>query len=348
MKQLQTQNEIVNPTQALQHEVLTRTFLRLASINDLRILVKTEFSTLLECINNDPYTEFSIPKKKGGTRLISAPNAPLIQVQNQLNNFLKAVYYSYKPACAHGFIYKPEDVNESHNIVSNAQVHVAMKFVMNIDLEDYFPSIKASRVRKLFKSKYFQFNDDVALTLALLLTRNGSLPTGAPTSPVVANLITMPLDRELMKYCLINNIDYTRYADDLTFSTNDFIADETIAQIKAIIVKHKFKVNEKKFRIQSAMRQQKVTGLVVNQKVNVDRKYIKQIRAILHHVKTTDVASACAKHYKLKHIPTKEEMNQFIYRIKGMIVFVSMVRGKDDSIVKRFKKDFNELNLVIQ
>ncbi len=332
----------------LQHEVLTNTFLDVVSLKDLKSLLNTDILTILECINNDPYTEFSIPKKKGGTRLISAPQAPLIQVQNQLNNFLKAVYYSYKPACAHGFIYKPTDVNETHNIASNALPHIGKKFVMNIDLEDYFPSIKASRVLKLFKSKYFQFNDDVALTLALLLTRNGSLPTGAPTSPAVANLITMPLDRELMKYCQSNNINYTRYADDLTFSTNDFIADEKIAQIKAIIVKHKFTVNEKKFRIQSAMRQQKVTGLVVNQKVNVDRKYIKQIRAILHHVKTTDVASACAKHYKLKHIPTKEEMNQFIYRIKGMILFVSMVRGKDDSIVKRFKKDFNELNLVIQ
>jgi RNA-directed DNA polymerase len=279
--------------------------------------------------------------------LISAPYTPLIQTQNQLNRSLKAVYYSYKPACAHGFIYKPTDVNETHNIASNALPHVAKKFVMNIDLEDYFPSIKASRVRKLFKSKYFQFNDDVALTLALLLTRNGSLPTGAPTSPVVANLITMPLDKELMKYCLINNIDYTRYADDLTFSTNEFIAAETIAQIKAIVVKHKFTVNEKKFRIQSAMRQQKVTGLVVNQKVNVDRKYIKQIRAMLHHTKTEGVSAACAKHYKLKDIPTREEVLQFAYRLKGMIEFVSMVRGKEDATVKRFKKEFKDFKFVI-
>ncbi len=345
---MQIQNEIVNPTQVLQHEVLTNTFLDVVSLKDLKSLLNTDILTILECINNDPYTEFSIPKKKGGTRLISAPQTPLIQVQNQLNNFLKAVYYSYKPACAHGFIYKPKDINETHNIVSNAQVHVAMKFVMNIDLQDYFPSIKASRVRKLFKSKYFQFNDDVALTLALLLTRNGSLPTGAPTSPAVANLITMPLDRELMKYCQSNNINYTRYADDLTFYTNDFIADETIAQIKAIIVKHKFTVNEKKFRIQSAMRQQKVTGLVVNQKVNVDRKYIKKIRAMLHHTKTEGLSTACAKHYKFKDAPGREEVLQFAYRLKGMIEFVSMVRGKDDSIVKRFKKEFNELKLVSQ
>ncbi len=344
---MQTQNDIATLSKPLKHEVLASAFLQISTINDLRRLLRTEFSTLLECINNDLYTEFSISKKKGGTRLISAPQTPLIQTQNQLNNLIKAVYYSYKPACAHGFIYKPTDVNETHNIASNALPHVAKKFVMNIDLEDYFPSIKASRVRKLFKSKYFQFNDDLALTLALLLTRNGSLPTGAPTSPVVANLITMPLDKELMKYCLINNINYTRYADDLTFSTNEFIADETIAQIKAIIVKHKFTVNEKKFRIQSAMRQQKVTGLVVNQKVNVDRKYIKQIRAMLHHTKTEGVSSACAKHYKLKDIPTREEVLQFAYRLKGMIEFVSMVRGKEDAMVKRFKKEFNDFKFVI-
>jgi RNA-directed DNA polymerase len=332
---VQIQTDIATLSKPLKHEVLALAFLQISSINDLRRLLRTEFSTLLECINNDLYTEFSISKKKGGTRLISAPQTPLIQTQNQLNNLLKAVYYSYKPACAHGFIYKPTDVNETHNIASNALPHVGRKFVMNIDLQDYFPSIKASRVRKLFKSK------------ALLLTRNGSLPTGAPTSPVVANLITMPLDRELMKYCLINNIDYTRYADDLTFSTNEFITNETIAQIKAIIVKHKFTVNEKKFRIQSAMRQQKVTGLVVNQKVNVDRKYIKQIRAMLHHTKTEGVSSACAKHYKLKDIPTREEVLQFAYRLKGMIEFVSMVRGKEDAMVKRFKKEFNDFKFVI-
>ncbi len=344
---MQTQNDIATLSKPLKHEVLASAFLQITSINYLRRLLKTDFTTLLECINNDPYTEFSISKKKGGTRLISAPQTPLIQVQNQLNIFLKAVYYSYKPACAHGFIYKPTDINETHNIASNALPHVGKKFVMNIDLEDYFPSIKALRVRRLFKSKYFQFNDEVALTLALLLTRKGSLPTGAPTSPVLANLITMPLDRELMNYCSLNHINYTRYADDLTFSTNEFIDDITIAQIKAIIVKHKFTVNEKKFRIQSAMRQQKVTGLVVNQKVNVDRKYIKQIRAMLHHTKTEGVSSACAKHYKLKDIPTREEVLQFAYRLKGMIEFVSMVRGKEDAMVKQYKKEFNDLNIVL-
>lgn len=344
---MQTQNDIATLSKPLKHEVLASAFLQITSINYLRRLLKTDFTTLLECINNDPYKEFSISKKKGGTRLISAPQTPLIQVQNQLNIFLKAVYYSYKPACAHGFIYKPTDINETHNIASNALPHVGKKFVMNIDLEDYFPSIKALRVRRLFKSKYFQFNDEVALTLALLLTRNGSLPAGAPTSPVLANLITMPLDRELMNYCSLNHINYTRYADDLTFSTNEFIDDITIAQIKAFIVKHKFTVNEKKFRIQSAMRQQKVTGLVVNQKVNVDRKYIKQIRAMLHHAKTVGLSAACAKHHKLKDTPSREEVLQFAYRLKGMIEFVSMVRGKEDAMVKRYKKEFNDLNIVL-
>ena len=344
---MQLQVKIPDKAKSLKHELLSAKFVQMQSIDDLRKLLQSDLPTMLECINNGTYSEFSISKKKGGTRLISVPCNTLKIFQHILGTYLQAHYYTCKPTCAHGFIKKPEDVNETHNIVSNASPHLGKKFVMNIDLEDYFPSIRVARVRKLFASYLFKFTDDIALTLALLLTHNGCLPTGVSTSPVVANFITIPLDNELMRYCELYGISYTRYADDLTFSNNEFIDDITIAQIKAIIVKHKFTVNEKKFRIQSAMRQQKVTGLVVNQKVNVDRKYIKKIRAMLHHAKTVGLSAACAKHHKLKDAPTKEEVLQFTYRLKGMIEFVSMVRGKEDAMVKRYKKEFNDLNIVL-
>jgi RNA-directed DNA polymerase len=288
---------------------------------------------LSRIINEPGYTTFSIAKKKGGTRNISAPSPHLKKIQRTINYYLQAIYLIYKPDCSFGFIIKPADYSQWHTIVSNASRHTNKKFVMNIDLQDFFPSITAKRVKELFQGSIFQFSEEISNILALLCTYQKSLPTGSPASPVISNFICLEMDGELIAFCKEKNITYSRYADDLTFSSDNYFTKEYVSEIKTIIQKHNFTINPKKFRIQSSFRQQTVTGLLVNRRVNVDRKYIRNLRAVLHHWHFKGLDEAIAKHHNwFKDQICDDDRHKFIRMIHGKINFVRMVRGKGDPI----------------
>ena len=265
--------------------------------NSLRVPLK--YLTHKIYIQNS-YTEFEIPKKNGEMRKISAPNNELKQLQRKL---LKALYFRKKQI--------QEEYNKSKNlpldrvnnishafeqgsgsrkkiskgIITNANIHVNKKFVLNIDLKDFFDSFHFGRVQGFFeKNKNFLISHDISIMLANLVCHNGSLPQGAPTSPIITNLITHIMDMKILKICKKYKLDYTRYADDLTFSTNkkDFLdyKNDFLKEITTQIKKSGFMINDKKTRLQYKSARQEVTGLVVNKKINVKREYYKTIRAM--------------------------------------------------------------------
>ena len=171
-----------------------------------------------------------------------------------------------------------------------------------MDLSNFFPNISGSRVKNLFKGSIFKFPENLSITLTLLCTYKGSLPIGAPTSPVISNFICIEMDNHLMKYCKEKNITFSRYADDLTFSSDEYFTQESIEEIEKIISSHNFIINRDKFRIQNAQRQQTVTGIVVNEKLNVDRRYLKKVRAMLHSLQVNGLQKAGELHFtKLGH-----------------------------------------------
>jgi RNA-directed DNA polymerase len=160
---------------------------------------------------------------------------------------------------------------------------------------------------------------------------------------VLSNIICLPLDYALSSYCENNQITYTRYADDLSFSSNKYFSEKCISEIRQIIKEQQFAINEKKFRINSRKSQQKVTGLVVNNKVNVDRTYIKTLRACLHNWKLSGLEHAAAKHYCVI-MPSNEQQTQFVNKLKGQIEFIGMVRGKEDKIYLKLRKEEKSLS----
>jgi len=233
------------------------------------------------------YREFVIPKASGKDRTINVPPPVIMAWQSRLLRFLTA-HYQPKPS-VHGFI-------ANRSIRSNASMHTGRRLVLNIDLQDFFPSIHFGRVRGVFARHPFNFPNEVAATLAQLCTNDGVLPQGAPTSPVISNLACRGLDNDLWKLTKSVGCRYTRYADDITISTNfDTLPSKIVKEydqdtgvvalgndISAIIRDHKFTVNESKSRIHSSWRRQEVTGLTVNKKVNVSQDFIRDIRAILN------------------------------------------------------------------
>ncbi|MBY8908256.1 retron Ec67 family RNA-directed DNA polymerase/endonuclease [Salinicoccus roseus] len=234
----------------------------------------------------DLYQNFDIAKKNGTSRKINAPKENLKKILQTLNILLNKHVHDYYDEnnsslnVSHGF-------EKGRDIVSNAEVHINKKFVFNTDIKDFFPSIHFGRVRGLFhKHTIFQMDEYAATMLAQLTCYNGSLPQGAPTSPLISNLICRELDIRMLRICKKFRLHYTRYADDLTFSTNNknfqLNYENFYKKLNNEINSAGFSLKHNKSRLQQKTERQEVTGLTVNNKVNVNRKFYLKTRAMAH------------------------------------------------------------------
>lgn len=230
------------------------------------------------------YSSFLIPKKSGGNREIDASKGALKYIQRRLVGLLwerQNTVWSEEtilPNIAHAF-------QKKKSIMTNANVHKNKRYVVNLDLENFFGSIHFGRVKGFFeKNRYFCVGEEVATVIAQLVCYKGRLPQGAPSSPIITNLICGILDIRLLKLAKKYRLDYTRYADDMTFSTNSVTAEDYLNDFiadLAIEVEHAgFKINERKTRVIYRNSRQEVTGLVVNKRISVKRDYYKLTRAM--------------------------------------------------------------------
>ncbi|MCA6110923.1 retron Ec67 family RNA-directed DNA polymerase/endonuclease [Bradyrhizobium cenepequi] len=249
--------------------------------------------------DDQKYETFTIPKKGGGRRLITAPKPRLKMIQTKLADLLLDIHVELESArsrvqcqLAHGF--KPD-----FSIVTNATAHRNKRYVFNADLKDFFPSINFGRVLGFFtKDHNFSLEPKVATVIAQIACHNNQLPQGSPCSPVISNLIAHVLDIHLSKVARAGRCTYTRYVDDLTFSTNEKEFPASVARLVSgrsdawvpgdSLVKHVyrsgFKLNYDKTRMQRRGSRQDATGLIVNKKVNVRNEYYKIARAKCHHL----------------------------------------------------------------
>ena len=146
----------------------------------------------------------------------------------------------------------------------------------------------------------------------------------------------------MQNFCSQNQLNYTRYADDLTFSSDFVIGNDLLLDIISIINKHDFTINEKKLRLANKNSRQTVTGLVVNEKVNVNRKLIRNVRAMIHDLKTNGIYSAAQNHFQTNKEVDEVMANKFISRLYGFIHFVGQVKGKNDLIYLKMLKGVEE------
>lgn len=308
------------------------------------------------------YFKFEIPKKSGGTRTIMMPDARLKAIQRKLAERMLEVYPGRFEV--HGF-------SKGKNTYSNAQAHLRKRWIVNIDLEDFFPSIHFGRVKGMFLARPFAFNDSLSRELANLCCCNNSLPQGAPTSPIISNLICWKLDNKLHMLAKKARCTYTRYADDITFSTNQKELPKEIGEIDAegklhlsealmsIINDNSFKINQQKVRYACRNNRQEVTGLIVNNsRPNVRRTYVRKVRAMIHACEKYGIDAAAKEHFETfapeKHPENagKAFMNEIVGRA-GYIRYVKrIIRGEvvEDSPVykslyERIKAIFPEAQM---
>lgn len=307
------------------------------------------------------YEEFQIPKRQGGERKIAAPNRELRNIQRKLLAVLTEVYTP--KVCAYGFI-------KAKNIKENADNHIKCSQILNIDLKNYFEQINFGRVRGMFIAKPYSIGTEAATVLAQIVCYKGKLPQGAPTSPIIANMVCAPMDNHFMKLARNEHITYTRYADDITFSSNHKFSKCVVLNdsenviigqsIIDILTEDGFEMNEKKIHLRNKGRRQEVTGLIVNKKVNVRREYVREVRAILHNYEQNGAEDAVVEYFKkyksdeeyknVQRIMDSENedskkavINLFNSVLKGKINFIKDIRGNDDFVFYKYAEQLNHI-----
>lgn len=297
------------------------------------------------------YQSFTIKKKSGTDRTIHAPAKGLKSILRSLNFVLQCVFEPHEAAT--GFVL-------AKSIVDNAKKHVGRNYVLNIDLKDFFHTFDRNRVKMGFILEPFNLNgnkEPLAFLLASLCTHpfeiDGEertvLPQGSPTSPTLTNILCKKLDRRLAGLANRFGVTYTRYADDITFSSphNIYADEEFNKELKRIIEEdQKLVINPKKTRLQKAGYRQEATGLVVNDKVNVRRRYVKQIRMWLYYWEKYGYDKAehvFKRDYFADKGHAKNRNAHLVNVLDGKLEFLRMVKGVEDGTYKGLKERFDKL-----
>ena len=330
------------------------------------------------------YRTFSIMKKSGGVRQISAPCRMLKAFQSVAATMLQSLYQAPDPVM--GFV-------PGRSIADNAARHVGKNYVFNADLKDFFPGVIRMMVQTALMRPPFNFGGEAAMLLSGLCCAhpdlveqatpeyvmdmqasryNGSgrrpedlspkgfasLPQGSPASPVMANAVCRGLDRRLEGLARNFGVDYSRYADDITFSANHNVFREGhgfMREFRRVVLEEGFELNESKLRLQEKGQRQEVTGLVVNRKVNVGRACIRSLGSLLYIWERhgMDAAYACfLRHeHKWKHAPVfyPDRISRHLFHphlvetVQGRLAYLRMVRGADDPVWQKLDARFRRL-----
>lgn len=241
--------------------------------------------------------------RKGlGLRELLIPRSDLKKVQRIISKELEK---SYSPLpCVHGFV-------KGRSIRTNAETHIGSQVIAGIDIKDFFPSISSKRVYGLLVSKKLGLASEVAFYVSRLVATPKGLPQGAPSSPLISNMICLGMDKQLMHLSHEYHYQYTRYADDLTFSFNSsfyfyrhFCSDEKLRlpnKLRNAITDfhgtESFKINENKSFYSFSYSRQLVTGVVCNQKTNIKREQYRRLRSTLHRLSNEDIEGAMGCYY---------------------------------------------------
>lgn len=286
------------------------------------------------------YKDFAVPSKSGKPRIISSPDRRLKMLQRMIAPLLNQIYSPRNPV--HGFV-------PDRSVRTNAASHLKSKFVVNLDVERFFPSISENRVAGLLKA--VGVDESVSTVVARLCTNQGVLPQGAPTSPVLSNMVCFKLDKELQAIAKAAHCIYTRYADDVTFSsyqppgglfaegvpqTGTFSSDLLAPRLLEAFTNNGFKLNPAKSHYGDKYSRRIVTGLKINSGLNVDRRFVRNIRSALYSIETIGLAPAQKKFedgYGGKTTLAKH--------LKGKISWLGSVKGQADPVFRATAARYN-------
>ncbi|MXY08890.1 MAG: RNA-directed DNA polymerase [Rhodothermaceae bacterium] len=297
------------------------------------------------------YHNFSITRRNGRKRKISAPNRSLKYIQRIIHETLSKLYWP--DTTVHGFV-------SQRSTITNAKTHLARKYVLNADLKDFFQTITRPRIIARLKVAPYELQPPVAVLIGFLATDgDGQLPQGSPCSPVIANIMAASMDTQLKELCKKLRCTYTRYADDLTISTDCEPFPPEIARYPSaagtvqvvlgdsfldIIENNGFQINHMKSRLQNHWTRQICTGLVVNrEKLSLPRSYKRRLRALIHNWKSLGWEKAAKRMHEKEYRPLFHNRDRFVHHVYGRINYMRMIYGVDYIGAKKLLSALEEI-----
>ena len=278
------------------------------------------------------YHVFELEKSGGKRRRILAPDKRLKHLQRRILPLLNQLYRVRNPV--HGFV-------SGKSVKTNAAAHLRRRNILNVDVQDFFGTITENRVVGVLEA--IGVSHDVASTIGVVCCCEGALPQGAPTSPVLSNMICFRLDRELMHFAKSARCIYTRYADDITFSSHqpitaafesaippsgNFKLELLSSQLLEIFTANGFTLNPSKVHYADRNSRRTVTGLKVNELLNVDRRFVRNLRAKLHSFEKLGPIDAQQRFIDLGN------SGSLAQHIRGKIEWLVNVKGAYDPVVR--------------
>lgn len=285
------------------------------------------------------YSQFDIAKGSGKVRTITAPDRRLKMIQRKLVSLIEQLYRVRTPV--HGFV-------PDRSVKTNAEAHFRRRYVVNLDLQDFFPTITERRVAGLLRS--IGIDSRVSEVVARLCCHMGRLPQGAPTSPVLSNMVCYRLDTDLLLVAKASRAIYTRYADDITFSSHQppaplfetaipaagrFSPDLLVPQLRIAISNNGFSIHPHKAHYADRNSRRTVTGVKINAGLNVDRRYVRRVRAMLHSIEKLGLANAQAEY------SASGGKGGLAAHLRGKIAYVAHLKGQTDPVVRSLAQRYN-------
>lgn len=293
-------------------------------------------------LSNNKYEVFKIPKSAGKYRIIEAPDERLKWVQRRLAVFFQEQYGKVLPDCVQGFV--PNDIHDgvARSVLTNAQAHIGADYVWNVDLKDFFYQVGLPHINAILKP--MPLHSTTKKHIRRLVLKEQRLPMGAPTSPVLSNWAFIKVDEALSAYVANQNMTYTRYVDDLTFSSAFDISDALKNKINGIITDHHFEVNPKKIKYYPIHITKVITGILLKdhqlsvsddliEKMHKNMKVYARLERMRQGMNDLGIKQKAIKNQKWKHIKAS---------IKGQLNFVKTVEGKSSPLYISMKKQYKK------
>lgn len=262
------------------------------------------------------YEEIIIKKKNKNLRYLNEPSPILKSIQKRiLKNVLEEKMIS---KCAYAY-------KKGLSTILNAKSHVGCKVILKLDIENFFDNINFYKVyNSCFNENLYP--KKLGMLLTNLCVYNGKLPQGSPTSGYISNIVLRNFDCNIDAYCKDKNINYTRYSDDMTFS-GDFDIRKLIKFVNELLYKEGFRLNKSKIKVVLNTTRQQVTGIVVNEKLNLSKNYKRKIRQEVYYVLKYGVKS----HIKKRNINLS--CNRYLSVLLGKINYVLTVNPNDKEFI---------------
>jgi RNA-directed DNA polymerase len=305
-------------------------WLACAGLHSLQQLLKLTPHKLKQLEANRKYTLFAIPKKDGSKRMIENPSDTLKELQRNINNCLQAVYYFIKHPASYGFCLRVKKEKHPHTLYTHALQHTGCHYLLNADLKDFFHTVSWQKVYEVFSRPPFIHNDAAVKWICDTCTHAGRLPMGAPTSPVISNLAATEMDKALEALAKRNNCRYTRYADDLSFSSVPPYPNTLKEEVLACIREQGFVPNLNKVKEYGKKDIKIVTGLQVGRTVSLGNEYWKKTDMLL-----TQLSSLLCLMQNRPSVTVHNQVEDIKEKINGFLAFAKMIGGAENNNIQQ-------------